>query len=579
MACVSVVSLRYVLAATSAAVLLMPAGASAGSPYSMKSESYVVPTRHGEVYVEVVRPIDDAGNTVRGPAVFTLSPYSVLGRNDDASRWVPRGYVRVWADVVGTGNSGGCFDYGGLREKESGYDLVEWIARQAWSTGKVAMIGGSYNGTTANATAVMRPPHLTTIVPEAAISRWYHYAYSGGIRYFDNNENPSDEGVDTPLAFDFGLAVPPPVDATDPNWADRVKSTIAPCDELKHTQYGYDDTPDYGAFWLERDYVVDAPKIKIPVLVAFNWGDWNVKQENSINFYRALTGSANRKLYAGTRWNGHGTPGGEYDATVDAWFDHYLMGVANGIERTTDVHSEMSTYDGPVGWYAGPWPRTTGVTLFAQHASAAEYQWRLLPTAPATTPVSPQATFVSTGTNTETFANGNPRANDGWLWFETPRLARDTRIFGEVQVRLWSTVQRSWITYTPTIVDVDPAQRALGPGLALALDDRGHYSATRGWLDSRYAQTVTAPSLLDPGQPFGLTIVEKPQDYTFKQGHFIGLNVQTEINDWSFPKAYADCTSIVCSTVRINWEKGQTTVTLPVVNAPKTPAALFDSGS
>jgi len=138
----------------------------------MKSETYIAPTRHGQIYVEVVRPVDSAGNTVRAPAIFTLSPYSVLGRNGDASRYVPRGYARVWADVVGTGNSGGCYDYGGIREKESGYDLVEWIARQPWSTGKVAMIGGSYNGTTANATAVMRPPHLTTIVPEAAISRW-----------------------------------------------------------------------------------------------------------------------------------------------------------------------------------------------------------------------------------------------------------------------------------------------------------------------------------------------------------------------------------------------------------------------
>ena len=361
---------------------LVPASGSAAPPYSMKNETYIVPTRHGQIYMEVVRPVDGAGNTVRAPAIFTLSPYSVLGRNGDASRYVPRGYARVWADVVGTGNSGGCYDYGGTREKESGYDLVEWIARQPWSTGKVAMIGGSYNGTTANATAVMRPPHLTTIVPEAAISRWYHYAYSGGIRYFDNNEDPSDEGVDTPLGFDFGFAIPPPVDATDPLWADRVASTIRPCDELEHTTRGYDDTPDYDDFWLERDYVVGAPKIRIPVLVAFNWGDWNVKQENSINFYRALTGSANRKLYAGTRWHGHGTPGGDYQKTVDAWFDHYLLGVANGIENMPDVHSEMSTYDGATGWYAGAWPKTTPVTLFAQHSSGAEYPWRLLPSRP-----------------------------------------------------------------------------------------------------------------------------------------------------------------------------------------------------
>jgi X-Pro dipeptidyl-peptidase len=477
--------LHLALLAAIAAALLVPGSAASGPPYAMKNESYVVPTRHGELYVEVVRPVDAAGKTVKGPAILTLSPYSILGRNGDASRFVPRGYARVWADVVGTGNSGGCFDYGGTREKESGYDLVEWIGLQPWSTGKVAMIGGSYNGTTATATAVMRPPHLTTIVPEAGISRWYEYAYSGGIRYFDNNEDPSDEGVDTPLAFDFGLALPPPVDVTDPTWADRVRSNITPCDELSHTQHGYDDTPDYDAFWLERDYIKDAGKIRIPVLVAHNWGDWNVKQEG-INLYRALTGSSNRKLYMGTRWTGHGTPGGDFQRTVDEWFDHYLLGVSNGIERMPDVHSEMSTYDGPVGWYAGSWPKTRDVTLYAQHASGGDYGWRLLLGRPQATPVSPQATFVSMGTNTETTANANPRANGAWLWFETPRLARDVRIFGEIKVSLWSTVERQWITYTPTIVDVDPSQRLLGPAQAIALDERGLLSTTRGWLDSRY---------------------------------------------------------------------------------------------
>ena len=75
-----------------------------------------------------------------------------------------------------------------------------------------------------------------------------------------------------------------------------------------------------------------------------------------------------------------------------------------------------------------------------------------------------------------------------------------------------------------------------------------------------------------------MTIVEKPQDYTFKKGHFIGLNVQTEIADWSVPKA-PDCAGAACNLVRVNWESGETTVTLPVVGAPRDPATLFQTGS
>ena len=561
------------------ALLVAALQAPAASAYETTSESYVVPTRHGQIYVEVVRPVE-TGEAVRAPAIFTYSPYSVLGRNGDASRWVTRGYARVWADVVGTGNSGGCYDYGGIREKETGFDLVEWIAAQPWSTGKVGMIGGSYNGTTATATAVTDPPHLTTIVPEAAISRWYEYAYSGGIRYFLNNENPADEGFDTPLAFDFGFAAPPPLDITDPTWAERVESTVRPCDELLHTERGYDnDTPDYNAFWLERDYVADAAEIDVPVLVAHNWGDWNVKQEEAINLYRALSNAPVKKLFMGTRYAGHGRPGGAYDATVDAWMDHWLLGVENGVESLPAVTSQMSDYDGPAGWYAGPWPSTRDLTLFAQEdRSDPDYRWKLLPRNPRKPGLKSPATFVSTGANTETDANANPRLNAGWLWFETPVLTRDVRIFGEVEVQLWSTVERRWITYTPTIVDVDPARRIVAPGQLLATDERGLISMTRGWLDSRYRETLATPRDVEPGVSFGLTVVEKPQDYTFRAGHLIGLNVQTEIAEWSLPKPYPECASLLCSTVRIDWEKGRTRVVLPVVDAPAAAGELFADG-
>ena len=72
--------------------------------------------------------------------------------------------------MVGTGNSGGCWDYGGVRERNSAYDLVEWLGTQPWSNGNVGMIGGSYDGTRANECASANPPHLATIVPEVSIA-------------------------------------------------------------------------------------------------------------------------------------------------------------------------------------------------------------------------------------------------------------------------------------------------------------------------------------------------------------------------------------------------------------------------
>ncbi len=554
-----------------AAGLISPAAA------APKEETYTIQTRDGLVYVEVVRPVAEDGSDLAVPAILTYSPYSILGRNGDASRWVPQGYARVWADVVGTGNSGGCYDYGGNRERRSGYDLVEWIADQPWSTGKVGMIGGSYNGTTATAAATLRPPHLKTIVPEAAISRWYEYAYSGGIRYLANNENPADEGFDTPLAFDFGFAIPPPLDVTDPDWGEKVASTVTPCDEVEHTLHGYDfDTPDYDRFWRERDYIRHAGEIRIPVLVAHNWGDWNVKQEEAVNLYRALDSSRDRMLYMGTRYEGHGRPGGAYAETVDAWFARYLKGERNGVRSRPNVTSEMSDYDGATRWWSGAWPNTRAVRLFAQFRPGPEYGWRLLGRHPWQTGPSPVASFTTTGTNSEAGANQNPRANAQWLWFETPKLARDVRIFGSVRVRIRSSVDRRWITFTPTIVDVDPAHRIKGPGELIATDERGLISATRGWLDSRYRKSLADRVPVRPGSPFSLTVVEKPQDYTFREGHIIGLAIQTEITEWNVPKAYPGCSGASCAVVRVHWAGGGTKVTLPVVNGPRRAGILFD---
>jgi X-Pro dipeptidyl-peptidase len=444
-----------------------------------------------------------------------------------------------------------------------------------------AAVGGSYEGTTATSTAVTRPPHLTTIVPEGAISRWYEYAYSGGIRYSLNNEDPSDEGIDTPLAFDFGFAIPPPLDVADPTWAERVESTIRPCDEVEHTLRGYDDdTPDYDAFWLERDYAVDAGKIDIPVLVAHNWGDWNVKQEEGVNLYRALSTSPAKRLYMGSRYRGHGRPSVGYAATVDAWLDHYLLGVPNGVPTSVPpVTSEMADYGGGLGNYAGPWPSTTDVTLFAQEERAdPDYPWKLLPKSPRSPKLPKSAAFsFTTGTNSETTVNANPRLDAQWLWFETDPLARDVRVFGNVEIRLWSTIAKRWITYTPTIVDVDPADRIAGPGQLLATASTRIPSVTRAWLDSRYRDGLDSTVSVTPGESFGMGIVAKPQDYTFRQGHLIGLAIQTEIVDWNLPKFDPSCMAPACATVRIDWELGKTRVVLPVVDAPSEPGTLFGS--
>lgn len=133
--------MRPALLLTAVLVLLSAAPASAELVY----ETYRVPTVGGaEVAVEVMR--DDAGPK-RVPVLLTYSPYNTLSEysspnlaNDDlGQQFVPRGYARAVADVLGTRNSSGCWDYGGPKETQSGVDLVRFLARQKWANGRVGI--------------------------------------------------------------------------------------------------------------------------------------------------------------------------------------------------------------------------------------------------------------------------------------------------------------------------------------------------------------------------------------------------------------------------------------------------------
>jgi X-Pro dipeptidyl-peptidase len=584
-------SLLACLPLAAIAAVATPASGHAAAPAfgSSTPVSYIVHTDEADIYLEVVHPTLN-GQIVTAPVILTYTPYAVLGRNGDAAHWTALGYARATADVIGTGNSGGCWDYGGNAEKHTAYEVVEWIAAQSWSTGKIGMLGGSYEGTTQYAAAVMHPPHLTTIVPEAAIDRWYDYAYAGGIRYTYTNQplgyegagTAGDEGIDTPLAFDFGLALPPPIDNSDPNWQSRVASKISPCDALAHTAKGYSMTPDYDGFWLDRDYLKDLGTVTIPVLVASNWGDWNVKQFDGWQAYHALTHSQFARMFFGSAWHGHGTPPNagtpagmdNYSTTVDKWMAHWLMGVDNGLETSLPPVTSATTDSAGVKsdrYIAGDEPFTTPVNLYLSHA--ADGSWALSPDATAAAVGSPAASFTWTNTNTETAAALTPFAGQGYMGFISPVLGQDIRLFGEPVLHVWSTVQRQWVTMQPSLIDYDPARYQGSGASTMATDNHALIATTRGWLDSRYRNGLSGQVLVTPGTPFAMDVALWPTDYTVRAGHRLLLLVSTEAIDWGIAKPYSDPST--SPTVQLGYEQAQSYLTLPVVGTVVSSDALF----
>ncbi len=139
-----------------------------------------IPMRDGvELAATLYRP---AGQKEPLPVVFTLTPYIGDTYHPRAMYFARHGYVFALVDVRGRGSSGGTFDPF-AQEARDGHDAVEWLARQSWSNGKVAMWGGSYAGYDQWATAKERPPHLATIVPAASAHPGVDFPYTYNIFY------------------------------------------------------------------------------------------------------------------------------------------------------------------------------------------------------------------------------------------------------------------------------------------------------------------------------------------------------------------------------------------------------------
>ena len=88
------------------------------------------------------------------------------------------------------------------------------------------------------------------------------------------------------LDFRSGRTIAP--DPTGEHFIGSVQARTGECGAGEHTPRGYDESPDYEAFWTERDYLTDIAKFRVPVLVGGGWRDFNVKPDESINLYNAL---------------------------------------------------------------------------------------------------------------------------------------------------------------------------------------------------------------------------------------------------------------------------------------------------
>ena len=250
--------------------------------------------------------------------------------NSLVNTWVPRGFAVVHSDAPGTGLSQGCPTVGSDPELLAPKAVIDWLNGRArgfrtidgteeiaaaWSTGKVGMIGTSYNGTIPLAAAATGVAGLEAIVPVAPNTSYYHYYRSNGLI-----RHPGGWlGEDIDFLYDF-------VNSGDPERRETCNRLYRDGEFVK----GRDRiSGDYNEFWRERDLLTRVQNIRAAVLMAHAFNDWNVVPEHSVRIYEALKGRVPLRAYF--HQGGHG--GNPPLEMINRWFTRYLHGIENGVER------------------------------------------------------------------------------------------------------------------------------------------------------------------------------------------------------------------------------------------------------
>jgi putative CocE/NonD family hydrolase len=122
-----------------------------------------------------------SSNGIRQPTILIRSPYGRRGLIGafSARYYAERGFQVLIQSCRGTGGSAGEFRFA-RNEHDDGLATIEWIKRQEWFSGELAMVGASYLGFVQWAVAADAGPELKAIVPQITTADFSRFRYQGG---------------------------------------------------------------------------------------------------------------------------------------------------------------------------------------------------------------------------------------------------------------------------------------------------------------------------------------------------------------------------------------------------------------
>lgn len=559
----------------------------------------------------------------------TVDNTSPKSREEVAGYFVRQGYVFVNQDCRGRYHSEGSFTKY-LNEGRDGYDTLAWMVEQPWCNGRIGTMGLSYAAHTQGAAACLNPPGLACMFLD---SGGFSDAFQGGIR-----QGGAFELKQLTWAFRQGLASPEvqedpvkkaamkAIDLKD--WFERLpwKKGHSPLQWLpEYEDYVFEQWQRgaFDSYWQQvgiyargfYDTYADVPTVHMS-----SWYDAYVRTatDNFLNLSQRKKASLCLVMGPWTHGNRSLSYHGDVDfgprATLDrnlapdylsyrlSWFDHWLKGIDNGVDREPPVHifvmgggTGKKNPDGRLDhggcWrHENAWPlpgtRFTPYFLHPDHSMSPETPEKDSRLTYNHDPRQPIPTIGGAITSGEPLMTGGafdqreaPRfygcrppylplaARPDILVFQTPPLENDMEITGPIQVRLWISSDCPDTDFTVKLVDYYPPSPDYPQGFAMNITD--------GILRARYRNSWSKPEMMTPGQVYEITVDPFPTSNLFQAGHRIRLDISSsnfphfDVNpNTGHPEGAGFNTRIAANTIHLG-PQTPSHVLLPIIPAER----------
>jgi uncharacterized protein len=439
--------------------------------------------------------------------------------------YVEQGYAYVHMDVRGAGRSGGEFELLGPNEQTDLYDVIEWIAQQPWSNGKVGGLGQSYFCMSQWWMGIMRPPALACLGAYDGLNDPYRATcYQGGI---PGQFIPGYWWNQNRIINRFAANGAPA----------RVQKTDLDLLLSSH--------PTYDEFWKARNAAERLHEITVPLYSIGIWGKVDLHTRGNIDGFRRASGPSKLQMRGPPNaWaaNAEFNSVELHRKVMLPFYDRYLKGLKTEYEARAPV--EYFVRGANLFRTADTWP-PAGVKYQPFFLSAEKSGSVTSLNDGLLTPRN------STGPESTTYAYPNP----GWvsgvvgfgpsgppnfdparrvLTFTTAELEKDLEIAGPIKLVLYASSTQRDTDFFVKLSEQYPQpaeERGRGVNPASQVVTKGWLRASHRALDEARStemepyHTHTDPQPLKPGEVARFDISVEPNAFRFKKGNRIRLEL------------------------------------------------------